>query len=240
MYNATYVLATYENSLIDKLAVIANNVSNVATPSFKADLAIFTSKKIDDVSGKVDFAHAAGTIIEDKQGSVKPTGSKLDVAIIGSGFFMVATPQGLRYTRNGSFSIDKDGRLVTQQGYAVLSSDGQEIVFDANDTDVMITSEGYVYSGPFQRGSIGVLEFENPRTLRKLGNSLYTSDVAPNASVSSTLKQGSIEESNVDSMGSMIELTAVKRDIDLSAELINSNFAIQRKAMGIYSRVGGN
>ncbi|MEI8347644.1 MAG: flagellar hook basal-body protein, partial [Pseudomonadota bacterium] len=123
--------------------VIANNVANANTPGFKRDQLTFKEyltalekgqDGIDLPNGEwrpEDFYRSQGAenayvkvdgsyTIHD-QGPLTPTGNPLDLAVNGPGFFEVLTPNGVRYTRKGNFSLNKDGNLVTDEGFPVLS-----------------------------------------------------------------------------------------------------------------------
>lgn len=129
-----------------RLDVVANNLANVNTTGFKRDTAAFrqmltdaqkaaeredvprqllTDKDIHRLDGR-DTAYVAldGVFTDHTQGMAKVTNNPLDVAIEGKGFFEVLTPQGVRFTRNGSFQLNGDGVLVTLEGYPVLSKGG--------------------------------------------------------------------------------------------------------------------
>jgi flagellar hook protein FlgE len=123
---------------------IANNVANANTPGFKKDQLVFREQLTALTSGPSDidiprkefspkdfyhsegnensFVKIDGSFTDFEQGQLTPTGSPFDVAINGKGFFEVLTPQGVRYTRRGSFSFSREGELVTQNGFKVLSA----------------------------------------------------------------------------------------------------------------------
>jgi flagellar basal-body rod protein FlgF len=129
-----------------RLDTIANNLANVNTTSFKKDRQVFSeylaaNEKPQDViqapripasvesfydmqGGDTAYVNPAGTYTNFEQGALKSTGSAMDMAIEGKGFFEVLTPQGVRWTRNGSLQIDGNGRLTTKEGFPVLR-DGQ-------------------------------------------------------------------------------------------------------------------
>ena len=121
---------------------ISDNIANVNTPGFKRDQQIFkeyltayekepstiTVPRVpasiesfyDMQGGDKSYVDAAGTHTDFTQGGIRQTGNKLDFAIENEGFFEVGTPDGVKLTRVGSFSVDADGRLVTKSGYPVL------------------------------------------------------------------------------------------------------------------------
>src|ERR1700722_13837892 len=127
--------AMAQNSRLD---TIANNLANVNTSSFKKDRQVFSEylsayEKAPDViqvprvpasiesfydmqGGDTAYVNPAVTYTNFEQGALKPTGSPLDLALEGKGFFEVLTPQGVRWTRNGALQIDASGRLVTKEG----------------------------------------------------------------------------------------------------------------------------
>ncbi len=125
-----------------KVETIANNIANANTAGFKKDRLAFKehltalTKGMDDIDipnkefGPDDFYHTQGaenamvevdgsyTVFE--QGSLQPTNNPLDMALFGKGFFEVLTPAGVRYTRQGNFTVSKDGDLVTAQGFKLF------------------------------------------------------------------------------------------------------------------------
>ncbi|NPV53846.1 MAG: flagellar basal-body rod protein FlgF [Firmicutes bacterium] len=127
--------------------IIANNLANVTTPGFKGDLPVFESfpemllnrimpdrgSMLDAVRKSTPIGRAGvGTVIAETatnfaEGPVVETGNKLDLALVGNGFFAVATPAGERYTRNGSFCLNEQGEIATLDGYRVLGEDGRPI-----------------------------------------------------------------------------------------------------------------
>ncbi len=135
-----------------QLDVVANNVANVNTTGFKNSQMVF-EEYLMPVASDGDLPRGADrklSYVEDKStwqdfsvGAIQNSGNQLDVAIDGQAFFAVETPQGIRYTRNGQFQIDPQGRLVTDQGYPVIGNGGQ-ITFAPNETDFTIAEDGTI------------------------------------------------------------------------------------------------
>src|SRR5208283_4395063 len=102
-----------------KLEVIANNLANISTTGFKRDnifVQIMKDTGVEQAKGNGDLSGLKVREYTDfSEGSMNQTGNKLDLAIQGSGFFAAETPNGVRYTRNGSFSLSTDGTIVTSQ-----------------------------------------------------------------------------------------------------------------------------
>src|SRR4051812_7394543 len=164
-----------------RLDTIANNIANANTTGFKKDKQIFNEyltsyEKMPDTmevprvpasvesfydmnGGDKSYVDSAGTYTTFSQGLLKSTGSTLDVAIEGKGFFEVLTPQGVRWTRNGSFSVDGTGRLVNKEGFPVLrdgNGDPLQRVVQLSDRNITITDRGDLYQGDNQAGRLSV------------------------------------------------------------------------------------
>ena len=111
-----------------KLEVIANNLANISTAGFKRDNIFVQIMKNTAVAQTKGGGDLSGLNVKEytdfSEGSLSPTSNKLDLALQGSGFFVAQTPNGPRYTRNGSFSLSTDGTIVTSQGYPVLGAGG--------------------------------------------------------------------------------------------------------------------
>ena len=152
MQNTFLIGLSRQVTLERQMDVIANNVANVNTNGFKADRSLFQEYLM---PGAREDNFAAGrdrrlshvmdraTFRDFAQGAAEPTKNPLDVAIDGDGFFVVQTPAGERYTRDGSFQINNQGQLVNASGYPVLGSGGP-IQFQQTDKQINIASDGNV------------------------------------------------------------------------------------------------
>lgn len=219
--------------------VIANNVANANTAGFKADKVKFSHYMKQDVYDKTSFPKSVTSISDLSEGPIKTTGRALDVAISGPGFFMLQTPLGVRYTRSGAFRINGEGALINSSNYKVLSIDGQEIIFEPEDKDPKIGSDGVIGIGNTERGVIGIAEFDNPQILHKVGNSMFASDTGPKPAEKSRLLQGALEESNVNSVEQIARLSEIQREVTLTTNMINESYSLQRNTFRTYSRNGG-
>ncbi|HEY7458674.1 MAG TPA: flagellar basal-body rod protein FlgF [Xanthobacteraceae bacterium] len=219
MENALLVGLSRQVTLRRELDVIANNLANLGTSGFKGENVLFeqflaSGAREDNFESPLDrqiaFVIDRETRTDLSQGAFEQTGSALDVAIDGEGFFVIETPQGDRYTRAGGFSINATGELVTAAGYRVLGEAGP-IVVDPNDTNIAIARDGTISTPAGERGKIRLVRFENPSQLTKFGDNLFSSETPPNPIDPRTrVVQGSIEKSNVRpilEIGRMIEVT---------------------------------
>ena len=108
-----------------------------------------------------------GMVRDMTEGTLKPTSNPFDVAISGPGYFIVNTSAGERYTRNGHFSLDANGRLVTSDGDAVLDSNHSEITFAEDETNLSIARDGSISTSAGSKGKIGVVQFADEGTLTR-------------------------------------------------------------------------
>ena len=246
MENALLIGLSRQTALERQLDVIANNIANVNTTGFKADASLFeeylnTPAHEDNFVGsdrRVSFMQDRGTYRNMTQGAVEGTGNPLDVAIDGSAFLTVQTPGGERYTRDGSLHIDNTGQLVTSNGNPVLGANGP-IVFQPTDHDINVTPDGTitVVEGngrtDAQRGKLRLVSFADAQKLLKQGSNLYAAGEggAPQADTKSTVRQGYIEKSNVNSVAEMSLMMEVSRAYTSIANLMNQQAELQKTAI---------
>ena len=129
MNSGFYSAFTGYAARMDALDVLANNLANANSTGFKSQQTFYRSfAEWMEPEGQSamnlavnKYGVLGGTRLDLSQGTLERTGNDLDVALQGAGFFAVMAPGGIRYTRDGSFTLDKSGNLVTQQGDAVLS-----------------------------------------------------------------------------------------------------------------------
>lgn len=230
MIRGIYTSASGMMAQMLKLDTISNNLANAMNDGFKKDLAIVQSgremqiSRISRNTGDPAFIGSLGvgcsppTIVTDfSPGVVKPTGNPLDVALNGSGFFAVETPNGTVFTRDGSFAIDREGYLVTKAGFRVLGSEGH--VFLPNG-DVEIAQNGQVYSNGEPVNALIILDFPEGG-LSKVGENIYmAADEAETAESDAIVLQGNIEMSNVNTLGEMVEMITANRAYEASQKIL--------------------
>src|SRR5262245_60293797 len=151
MENALLIGLSRQIALHRELEVVANNIANLSTTGYKADGSVFeeflspvaSHGQFQGADRRLSYVHDRATWHDLRPGPVQPTGNPLDVAIDGNAFFVVQTPRGERYTRNGAFQIDATGQLVTSEGYAV-QGDGGPIQFQLTDNSIVIADDGTI------------------------------------------------------------------------------------------------
>ena len=239
MDNAIYVGLSRQMLLQRELDIVANNLANVDTTGFKFESMLSNTDEVTtptpgQAPTPVDFVAAAGVARDYTQGSLTQTGSPLDVAIDGKGFFTISTSSGPRYTRDGRFKLDPTGRLVTMSGDPV-QGDGGDIVLDPKKGQVSIASNGDISQNGQAVGKLSVVTFDSLAALSKDGSNQFRNDsnLTPTPSTTAELKQGMLEGSNVQPVTQITRLIEINRAYDAVANMMSStsqlsNTAIQR------------
>jgi len=242
MENTLLIGLSRQVALARELDVIANNMANVNTNGFKARSSRFEEFLEPDASIEtfpwpdrtLSYVIDGGTPIDLTDGATEPTGNPLDVAIRGDAFFAVQTPAGERYTRNGAFQMDAQGRLVTSDGFPVLG-DGGPIQLEPGDSDVVIGPDGTVSTNAGERGRIALVRFEQPGSLSNLGANLFAplepAQEAIPAGTAARVEQGFVERSNVQAVHEMTRLMEVSRAYTRIASTLSSLSDLQRTAI---------
>ncbi len=245
MENALLIGLSRQMVLERQMDVVANNVANVNTNGFKADKSLFqeylkTGAHEDNFIGRdraVSYVLDNGTFKDFSQGATEQTKNPLDVAIDGSGFLVVQTAAGERYTRDGGLQINNQGQLVTPAGDPVLGSSGP-IVFQPTDHDISIASDGNitVLEGVNRinsvRGKLRIVSFANAQRLQKEGTNLYSAGTATaQPDTTSKVQQGFIEKSNVNSVTEMSRMIEVTRTYTQIANMLQQQSDLNKSAI---------
>lgn len=240
MDNAIYSITSGKLALENELSVITNNSANSGAAGYKADMLLLKQRTTQDVYDTNTMPYDSSTIIDYTPGSSKMTGRALDLAIQGDGFFVVNTPLGVRYTRAGNFTLNKDRALVTAQGYPVLSFAGDEIYLQDSSSEPIVQEDGSIYvmidNIRQELGVIGVVDFDNPKLLRKVGESLFISDAPPIIGQKYKVMQGMIEESNAEPILQMTKLMELQQHSTLLSSLANEIYSMRDNAYRAFGK----
>jgi len=232
------------------LDIIANNLANVNTTAFKAQRAEFqdlmyqTFRASGATSGGDAVAPSSGQIglgsrfsassTSFAAGSLQASGSPLDMAINGDGFFQIQMPDGrIAYTRDGSFKSDVNGLLVTSDGYALVPN----VTIQPGSRAITISSSGVVTAilpgnnDPTQLGEIQIATFSNPAGLTRIGQNLFDAGgasgdaqiVTPGQEGSGGLQQSFVEGSNVQVVEEMVRMITAQRAYEINSKAIQTS-----------------
>lgn len=210
--------------------ILANDLAQLNTPGYKSEMPVIGSfqtllvSRTGQDAGTVGAQSGGAAIVaattDWSEGALQQTGNPLDLAIQGSGFFAVRTPQGVRYTRAGDFSLDAAGNLVTPQGYFVLSTAGTPL---KAGTNAQIAPDGALTSSSGSAGQIGVW---NPAltSLTDTGGGLYqTSAAAPPLLTGAQLTPGALEGSNVQAPEVLAAMIQVLRHFQAGQQFVTQD-----------------
>jgi flagellar basal-body rod protein FlgG len=231
--------------------IISNNLANVNTVGYKKDSGyfrafnLFESIKEEPLLLKSNRSQAPSlwlrfsSFTDFSTGELKNTKNPLDLALVGSGFFCVKTPQGIQYTRRGDFTINSEELLVTQEGWPVLGSGGEIQIKIKSPSNQMrefsVSEDGYLTVDGAQVDRLRIVDFPQRGFLEKVGHTLFR-QTNPNAEEQTAeevkVSQGFLEISNVDVVRAMTEMIEVLRGYesyqkmmraidDMNAKVIN-------------------
>jgi flagellar basal-body rod protein FlgG len=230
--------------------VISNNIANLRTTGFKKQTAAFQDLIYEHIRRVGAQSSDQGTILPVgvdigggvktvgtprlmSQGTLSPTGNDLDIAIRGEGFFKIQVPDGTyAYTRDGSFMMDAQGRVVTAQGNPVQPT----ITIPQNSSQITINAQGQLTvivpgsTTPTLVGQIGLTRFINKAGLNPIGDNLFTDTPAsgtPQDGVANTdgfgdMQQGNLEQANVEVVTEISDLIAAQRAYEMNAKVVSA------------------
>ena len=256
MINSLWISKTGMEAQQMQLDVISNNLANVSTTGFKRANAVFedliyqnlrqvgsNSSEQSQLPTGLHLGLGVRTVATSRsfsQGSLQQTGNNLDIAIQGNGFFQITMPDGTtNYTRDGSFQVDNQGRLVTSTGLPVANG----VTVPANARSLAISADGTVTamipgnSSPQAVGTIALASFINTAGLEPRGQNLFAESAAsgqpnsgvPGANGLGTLSQGFLETSNVNVVQELITMIQTQRAYEMNSKAIQTSDQMLQK-----------
>ncbi len=229
MSNTLTIALTRQMAMENKMDVLANNLANASSAGFKSEQLLFVEYLAEpDANGTISLVQDISIIRNYGQGPLRQTNNPLDVAVNGKGWFAVETPQGRFYTRDGSFRLDASGRLVTGNGGLVLNGSGEPIVFTPDETNIEIAKDGTISTSAGRKeGRLGVFAFPDENVLEKVGGNLYSTVETPQRALDTSIAQGMIEQSNVESIIEVTNMIAALRAYQSAQKIIDAELRLQ-------------
>ncbi|TGQ71235.1 flagellar basal-body rod protein FlgF [Mesorhizobium sp. M00.F.Ca.ET.186.01.1.1] len=223
MRDSLYVALSSQIALERRLDTIADNVANANTVGFRA-----TGVKFEDVvSGtgpkSVSFASSGKTYLSGAHGPLSETGNPFDFAIQGDAWFAIDTPAGTVMTRDGRFSMNENGELMSIEGHPVLDAGGAPIQLDPRNGPPKAGADGSLRQNDQLVGSIGLYNFDPGDNFVRYGNSGVVPARTPEPVTDRSdvgVAQGFVEESNVNPVLEMTRLIMVQRAFENTAALM--------------------
>lgn len=203
-----------DGSLFQKVRFdhIANNLANINTNAFKKEILSFDKILSMEKVSAIDFT----------QGPIAHTGSSLDVALEGPGFFKIQTPRGTRYTRNGAFTLNGEGLLITKNGDTVLGQNGPMTI---NGSQIFIERDGRIIVDNQAVDKISLVDFKNRKLLKKEGMNYFLYQGGEEDIIipeNTHVQQNYLERSNVNPTEEMIKMIEVFRSFESVQKAIQS------------------
>ncbi|MBN2136651.1 MAG: flagellar hook basal-body protein [Sedimentisphaerales bacterium] len=220
--------------------IIAHNLANVGTVGYKRRCNTFSRSLVAqgagsqaETDGEVDLE----SVFDFTQGPVKATDRSLDFALVGKGFFVIETPDGPLYTRNGMFRLDSNGQIVDTAGRLVAGESGP-ITIPANVgiSQVSVSSDGSITAGGVSAGKFRLIDFgENEKDLVSAGMNCFhaSGDARPEAPKNLIVKQGFQEGSNVQMVEEMVDMMMVSRLYEANMQFVSSKSSVSKSIIDV-------
>ena len=232
MDNSLLVSLSQQLAALRAIDVIANNIANASTPGFKREASAFEEyvSRMRPAEGEMgtqmlSFVKDAGTLRDTAQGQMNQTGAPFDLAINGKGFFTVQTAAGMRYTRDGHFTLDAAGQIVDSAGNP-LQGDSGAITITPDDTNVQIGPDGTISATVnglgTQIGKLQLVDFADEHLMRKEGGNLYSTDQAATPTTDATIGQGMLEASNVNIVEELVDMIECQRAYEINSKMVSA------------------
>jgi flagellar basal-body rod protein FlgF len=217
MAGGTYAALSGLRTRLEQLDRLAGDIANAKTAGYKAERV--TTNAVEranfgrTLQAAVDVTPGPGHL-DFRPGSIEKTGRDLDFALEGRGFFVIDTPAGTRYTRNGNFSLAADGTVVTADGFAVQTATGP-LKVGKQDGPLSVSDDGTVSVGTKAAGKLRIVDFDEYSGLQReeLGR-FRAANAATSVDADATLRSGMLEASNVSVVDRMVALTEVARGFE--------------------------
>ena len=227
---------------MESLDMLANNLANVETGGYKADREFYSLFVGDDASANAVTGELStlpvieSQWVDHSQGNLRNTSNPLDLAIQGDGYFPIQTPNGVRYTRNGSLRVSQAGMLSTADGRNVLGTNNTPITLEPN-LPIDISADGTVSQAGQVAGQIGLAAFD-ASAMQKIGFNYYAppAGTVPRPATGSIL-QGKLEESNVGAAESAVHLVAIMRQFEMLQKAMSIGNELNRRAVEEIAKV---
>jgi flagellar basal-body rod protein FlgF len=235
MENALYIGLSRQMVLQTQMNMVANNIANINSPGYREQDLLFR-EYVADPKGQgpsYSMVYDVGQYSNTAPGVIQTTGAPLDVALNGPGFFTIATPQGVRYTRAGSFSLNASGEVITPAGDKLASAGGSSITIPADAREIHIDEQGNISTQNGIVGQIGIVEFASTAALKREGNGLYSAPAAaaPLPASNTRARQGLLEGSNVNGVVETTKMISILRDYQSLQRMIQTEHDLERSAI---------
>jgi flagellar basal-body rod protein FlgF len=220
---AGYVALTRQSGLAKELQSVANNVANLSTTGYRREGVIFAEEvqALPLEGGSVAMTAARARYTDTAQGALQETGGTLDLAVEGSGYFMVMTPGGERLTRAGAFTRNAEGIVVTMDGHPLLDEGGGEIAIPFEARAINVAADGTISVDGAPAAKLGLVDVEDQTRLFREAGVLFRADAGTVPVENGRVLQGFLEQSNVNPVAEMARMVEVQRAYEYGQKLLD-------------------
>ncbi|GEO81795.1 flagellar basal-body rod protein FlgF [Pararhodospirillum oryzae] len=242
MENTSYIALSRQMALWRKMDMVANNLANMNTGGYKGENALFSEYLVPTrdtetrLPDKLAYTQDFGSYRDLSPGPVAQTGNALDFAIEGDGYFEIDDPAGPMYTRDGRFTLNADGMIVTDLGQALMDTNGRPLVVAPTETQISVTADGTVSTENGTIGKIRLMTFDDPQAMQRVSGGLYDSGGQTARAVETPqIRQGMVEGSNVNPMLEMTTMIDVQRAYEATTRILEQENERQQRAYDVLS-----
>jgi len=236
--NAAYIGLSRQMTLRRELDIVANNIANSDTNGFKVEQMLVGTEigqraRNHAVRPSASFVLDKGVGRDFGQAALKQTGRDLDFGIEGEGtFFTIIAANGPAYTRDGSFTMDAEGRMTTQDGLPV-QTDAGELIVNPELGPITVAQDGTITQDGEIVGRLSVVRFDDLSVLEKTGDNLYrnTTNLQPIEAADARVRQGMLEGSNVNTLIEITNLVEINRAYERITRMIENTNDLSRRAV---------
>ncbi len=213
----------------------AQNMANMTTPGFKSHRQFLDMIDAASPAVQTDSLSNSVNTIDFGDGKLQSTGNPYDIALSGSGFFTVRSGDSVRYTRDGQFHRDADGRLITSDGLALQSDAGDVTV---TGSDIKILRDGTVLDGNEPVARLVIADFSDKQQLVPSGAGLFEAPASAAREVASpVVRQGMLESSNVSTADEMITIMAAVRSAESGQRVVQVYDDLMGRALTAFGQL---
>lgn len=223
MPNTNYITLSRQQALQKKLEVIANNTANANTTGFKAfNLFLISQEQIQPTKESITLPLDYSTFRDLSTGPAIATNNPYDAAILGKGFFAVSRNGEDHYTRDGHFTRNENGELVTHTGDLVQGAGGGNIQIPNDVIDFSIMDNGSIRTENGIIGKLRIVDFDDPQDMEAMGDNLFKSEQLPIELQNPNVKGSMIEGSNVEPAFEITEMIAAHREFEINQRIMTA------------------
>jgi flagellar basal body rod protein FlgG len=220
---------------LDRLDVATSNLANANTIGFKGELAIQNGSYLRGTDVHRGAIAKSSVVTDFSQGTIEKTGSPLNVAIRGEGFFVVDTARGERLTRRGTFELDAEGYLVTSDGDRVQGASGDLNLGTIRPDPITIGADGQIRAGQEDLGKLRIVAVDDPSQLVRDQGAAFVAAPAAVRDAARTdfqIQQGAVERSNVSPIEGLVSLIETMRAFEAYTRASQQHDTVTQRAVG--------